>query len=265
LSRKEILEIYVKGNVHVSLAGIAWIHLTQVYTKVDYNGRILIFAFCATFVAYSFIKFHHFLRHSIFKMRWIFYCGVILFASGLAVFQFLFFSTQSRILLLIIALITFLYAVPIFGHNLRNRPGLKIYLVALTWTLFSGLLPLFENAKPVDFVACILLLQRFLLLLVFLLVFDITDLQFDSPELHTIPQQLGLVKTKILGMICLLSYSLLGYLLQQFVAVSITVTLFFASVIFIFLFFAKPGRSPLYSNLYLESVPIIWCLFTTVF
>ncbi len=42
-------------------------------------------------------------------------------------------------------------------------------------------------------------MQRVLLVLAFLIPFEIRDLAYDKPELKTIPQRIGVTQTKIFG------------------------------------------------------------------
>ncbi len=53
-------------------------------------------------------------------------------------------------------------------------------------------------------------LQRFLLVLVWILPFEIRDLKYDLEQLGTIPQRVGVTQTKILGIVLLIASSWYG-------------------------------------------------------
>ena len=47
--------------------------------------------------------------------------------------------------------------------------------------------------------------QRFLFVFVLMLPFEIRDMKYDSLKLSTIPQQIGIIKTKAIGLLLCLS------------------------------------------------------------
>ena len=107
-------------------------------------------------------------------------------------------------------MITVLYAVPFlsgFAKNLREISYLKIIVVAFVWTGFTVFIPLFDGGKEGGLSVVFYAIQRFLLIIVLILPFDIRDLKFDAISLQTIPKKIGVERTKKLG-VALLVFSL---------------------------------------------------------
>jgi hypothetical protein len=55
-------------------------------------------------------------------------------------------------------------------------------------------------------------MQRFILVFVLILVFEILDLTTDDPHLQTVTTAIGVKKTKIVGLSLLLPFLFLGFL-----------------------------------------------------
>ena len=119
----------------------------------------------------------------------------------------LFFSLNftSKVFVLIGGVLVIIYTIPLFGEttNWRNKKGWKIYLVALSWVMLIVGVPL-ANMNSFSFS---LFLRwsfiQFIYVWVATLPFEIRDLKTDDLSLQTIPQQLGIYKTRLLGQIML--------------------------------------------------------------
>jgi len=115
---------------------------------------------------------------------------------------FFLIATESRLLLIFLALISFCYGIPLFSFGdqkfgLRNIPGLKPFLITLVWTMSTVLLPILEaqdlhltNISMHD--TTILIAKRFLFIGALTVPFDIRDLFEDRQfGLKTIPVLIG--------------------------------------------------------------------------
>jgi 4-hydroxybenzoate polyprenyltransferase len=103
---------------------------------------------------------------------------------------FFLMSMESRILLIFLSIISFLYGIPLFSLNdrkfgFRNLPGLKQFLITLVWTISTVLLPILEaqhayltNISLRD--TTILIAKRFLFIAALTVPFDIRDLFQDK-------------------------------------------------------------------------------------
>ena len=137
------------------------------------------------------------------KHEWHILLYAILATIGVAYFFFqLSFSQQWGVFLA--ALPSLAYVLPIFGNKKRIRDIhlVKIFLVALTWTFITIVLPLMKQ-EVISFARLFpLLMERFCFIFAITLPFDIRDLALDEfTKVKTIPSWLGIKKTKKLGYI----------------------------------------------------------------
>jgi 4-hydroxybenzoate polyprenyltransferase len=151
-------------------------------------------------------------------------------------------STESKILLIFLAVISFSYSLPLFTlgdqkFGLRNIPGLKQFLITLVWTMSTVLFPLLEaeheNVGTISMRdTTILIAKRFLLIGALSIPFDIRDLFEDRQTgLKTIPTMWGEKKAYTFCLVLLAGYILLLFLFKDggfnndFFALTITAVL----------------------------------------
>lgn len=100
------------------------------------------------------------------------------------------------LLLLPPAIIVLLYPVVLGVISFRQIPRIKSLMIALTWVWLSVTIPAIVHVKPWDMNLVSLHIQRFLLISLWLLPFDIRDMKFDPESMQTLPQQMGLAQIK---------------------------------------------------------------------
>ena len=147
----------------------------------------------------------------------------------------------------------------------RNWAGVKIYIVALCWVGVTLVLPILNAEIPITFDFYLICLRRFIFIFILILIFEIIDLQFDDPHLQTVPQQIGVKRTKILGYVLLLVFCGLEIFNINVNFSSSVLQLILIFVIAIFLTFANEKRSKYYTSFWVESVPILWWLLLFLF
>ena len=109
-------------------------------------------------------------------------------------------------------------------------------------------------------------MQRFILVFVLILIFEIIDLAKDDPHLQTVPQQIGTKRTKILGYVLLMIFCGLEFFNSnananfnfQFLPFQLVLIFAIAILIALFLFFVNEKKSKYYTSFWVESIPIIW-------
>ena len=135
-------------------------------------------------------------------------------------------------------MLTILYAVPFlsgFGKGVYDTISyLKIMVVAFVWSGFTVFIPVFDAGKELDFTLLLFVLQRFLIVVVLVLPFDIRDVQYDAISLQTIPKKIGIEKTKRLGLVLMIISLVIEYCIQlqihsknSFLGFFFLVTIFF--------------------------------------
>ncbi|MBT8210193.1 MAG: hypothetical protein KJP14_06665 [Eudoraea sp.] len=172
----------------------------------------------------------------------------------------------SWIVLIVTGLFIGVYAIPIYpqAKNLRNYGILKVFLVALVWTLITFVLPVAQYSIEPGWDVYLLSIQRFLLILVLMIPFEIRDLEYDPPELRTIPQRIGITATKRIGFFLVGVYFLMIFLkdeLQPMEGLANGILLFF--LVFT-LAMARKGQSRYYASFWVEAVPIFWGVITVM-
>lgn len=77
---------------------------------------------------------------------------------------------------------------------LREIPGLKIFLIAFTWSVVCGVFPASFAHDPGAGIM-LFAFERFFFILAITVPFDVRDLRYDDSRMRTIPQILGVQKS----------------------------------------------------------------------
>ncbi len=272
---KQIFNFYIDSSIHVALAVFALSWVTLLEFGIPYDRAVLYFIFFASITGYNFVKyfglarFHHRSLTNWLKLIQVFslmcFIGMCYFALKLELI--------SLVAILGFGVVTFLYAIPFLPNkilydkhkNLRNVSGLKVYIIALVWAGVTVVLPILNNHVPLDTNVVVTGFQRFVFVTVLMFPFEIRDLNYDSLKLATIPQQIGIKNTKIVGVLLLMLFFLLEFLKPQLSVehtVSMLITMF---VTLMFLIFANRNQGRYYSSFWVEGIPLVWLLLLLVF
>ena len=261
---KRILDFYIKSSIHVALAVFCMILMTYHMFAIPINFAVLYFAFFGTIVGYNFVKYDALARLKKAQMsRELKAIAVLSFVSFLFCgFYFFQLQTITKVVGFVFLLITLLYTLPFFPNkkNARNWVGVKIYIVALCWVGVTVVLPVLNAEIAITTNFYLKCCQRFILVFVLILVFEIIDLSHDDPHLKTVPQQIGVKKTKILGFILLLVFYFLEFLKTNFDKNQLFVNLILVVIVSLFFFYSNVKRSKYYTSFWAESIPILWFL-----
>ena len=258
---KLLLYYYVNTSIHVALSVVALTQITSLATGVATPFELKLFIFCSTLVAYNFIRYHElFKKESLVYTPFI--CGMLgisfcLLGVGLSCFVLFPFSVQF--LSLAVGALVLLYTLP-FGKangNFRNYGGLKIYLVALSWTLVTVGLSSFYRDTRLDLSIWMALIQ-FVFILVAIQPFDIRDLELDSVSLNTWPQRFGIRKTKWLGTVLLFLLIIGMFCYSPFSSSFTKPSLLAFLLLLVFLLKSKPNQGRYFSSFWVEGIPIFW-------
>jgi len=272
---KQLFNFYLDSSIHVALSAYSLTWITLLEFDLSYHKKVLYFVFYATITGYNFVKyfgiakFHHRSLTNWLKAVQIvsFFCFLLMcyYAYQLRVQTLLFISG--------LGIITFLYAIPFLPkrwfldnqHNLRSVGGLKIYLIALIWSGVTVFLPLIENNYLLDETVFITAIQRFILIIVLMLPFEIRDLRYDSLKLATIPQKIGVKQTKTIGVLLLTVFFFLEFFKDEVESVSVIILFFITVLTGLFLWFSKTEQRKYYSAFWVEGLPVFWLALWLVF
>ena len=267
---KSILQFYINSSVHVALSCFALVQITQMVFHISNQNAVGYFVFWGTVVGYNFVKYEELARAKKIKkrkqLRWI---ALFTFGSFIMVGYYFFMLQQiTQIVAIVFLGLTMLYTLPFFPNrkNARNWAGVKIYIVSFCWVGATVFLPLLNAGVSLNTNIGILSIQRFILIFVLILIFEIIDLRHDNPNLRTVPQQIGVKNTKILGFALLVLFCVLelvninfNYNIE-FLKLKLNFDIAIAIVITLFLAFANEKRSKYYTSFWAESIPIVWWL-----
>lgn len=226
------------------------------------NLNLLFFIFLGSITGYNFVKYA-----GIAKLQHSRLAGNLKLIQIFSLFCFIglvFISFKQNIKVLalsaILGLFTMLYAAPILKNkrNLRNIAGFKIFIIALVWAGVSVLLPLIIFEEISNWELLILFIQRLFFVIVITLPFEIRDLDFDASHLQTIPQQFGIKKTKIFGLVLMLIIFTLEFLKINQDILNTGVLSIVLIVTAGFLLKSGKGQGRYYSSFWVESIPIMW-------
>lgn len=260
-----LFDFYLKSSIHVALSVYALVRMTQFMFELPYDEPIALFSFFGTIVGYNFVKYDALARAKKRMMRnELKMIAVLSFLSSLAV-GFYFFRLQlvTQAVAVGVLILTLLYTLPFFPNrkNARNWAGVKIYIVSLCWVGVTLMLPLINAHVELGTDFYLKCVQRFILVFVLILIFEIIDLANDDPHLKTVPQQIGVCKTKLLGLFLMfIPFYFMEFFKVHFVEKQLYINLVLVLMVSLFLIFAKEKRSKYYTSFWVESIPILWWL-----
>jgi len=261
---KRFLDFYLRGSVHVAFSVAALVLMTQHMFAIPYDLPMVLFAFFGTVTGYNFVKYDEIarVRRKQVKREIKAYAIMSFICFVLAIVCFWQFRWTTQLISIAVLVLTALYTLPFFPNrrNARNWSGVKIYIVSLCWVGVTVVLPLIDAGVPPTMDFLVKCLQRVIIVFVLILIFEIVDLTKDDPHLQTVPQQIGVGKTKRLGILLLAVFLMLDLLLTQTNVLQFTINIVLASITAAFLVGAHVNRSRYYSSFWVESIPILWWL-----
>lgn len=222
------LDFLLFSNLFIAFCAVAQALVTYYLLKVPADNYVLAFVFFSTLLVYNLSmllsKPEEPQKSAFRRVRWIFshhrfIISITLIATlCLVPLALLYLSFQAKLLMGFTGLIALAYNLPFLSLNqkkigLRNIPGIKLFLIALVWSVSCVVLPIIELENNYGISVSLgetllLTTKRFLFICAITIPFDIRDLYQDKLyELKTIPVVFGEKKA---WMICLAM--LLGYL-----------------------------------------------------
>ncbi|WP_103863652.1 hypothetical protein [Aquimarina sp. I32.4] len=262
---KSVFRFYINGSIHVALAICALIQVTFMKFEIPNQQTFLLFNFFGSIAAYNFVKYskvsklyHRRLTKSMIGIR-------VLTILSSVLFLYFAFSIAITTLLYMMPFfaLTILYVVPVFPNkkNLRSLAGAKIFIIGIIWAGITVLVPLLYVGESFGLDFLIEIIQRFLFVVVMMLPFEVRDLEYDAEDLETVPQKIGITRTKVFGSILLVVFLLLTYLKGEILySAEILSTILLTIISLFFLWGTEKKQSEYYCSFWVESVPIMWLI-----
>ncbi|MCP4053997.1 MAG: hypothetical protein GY739_13200 [Mesoflavibacter sp.] len=267
---KQLFDFYVNSSIHVALSVYALSWITLIIFDLSYDENILYFNFYATITGYNFVKYFGIAKwHHRSLARWLKVIQVFSFFSFLLML-FYAYRLETKVLFILAGLgvVTFLYAIPFLPkrmyldeqQNLRQISGLKVYIIAAVWAFTTVVLPILNNHQELTTKVWITVLQNFVFVLALMIPFEIRDLKFDSIKLATIPQQIGVKKTKILGVLLLLIFLGLNIFKEEIITHFLYKEVIMTFILMVFILFSSKNRNKYYTSFWVEALPVFWLM-----
>ncbi|WP_430411956.1 hypothetical protein [Kordia sp.] len=262
---KKLFNFYLDSSIHIGLSVYALTYSTLLLFQLPYDKAVLYFTFYSTIVTYNFIKYGSSAKRYFF-VRSVYIRGIQLLSFacfGLALFYAYYLKIETLLCAAGFGVLSSLYIIPFLpSHkNFRTLIGFKIVIVSLCWAGVTVILPLM-NANVFVFETAIALffIQRVLLVLILMIPFEIVDLKFDAPALGTMPQRIGITKTKLIAY----GWILLFLAIECWQTETYT-TVFFSTIglsvlLTIVVWQANIKKSKYFTSFWVESIPIVWFL-----
>lgn len=258
---KKIISFYINSSIHVALAVCAFAMITAKEFDFENSISMLGFIFFGTITGYSFIKYVAIFAfpYQLAKSNHRFLQSVIVLMAIITFFCLLQLSFRVQMITILLGVLTLLYAIPFLKNkSLRHFNGLKIFIVALVWTGVTAVIPYINNYSEISDDFIISAFQRLMMVLVLILPFEIRDLSVDASYLRTLPQRVGVLPTKGLGILLIGICFLLEYLkddINIYVMFSFGIILI---ILLVLLLFSQKKQSKYYASFWVESIPIVW-------
>jgi len=259
----KIVDFYIFSNIHVALTASLLVKITLLNIGISENNTAW-FVFFSTLLSYNIIRFLRLNDINNWYNSWlkkhIKHLYIISILSAIALIYLTFqLRLKAVVILFPFSLATFFYVFPLKKYSLRNIAGLKLFLIALSWAGITVLFPLIQNYMSIRTIDWVVFIQRFLIIIVLTIPFDIRDIDYDISELKTLPQQLGVLKTKYFGLGLLIAF----FTLEVFKTITekqLIITLFITLISALLLWKSTIKQSKYYSAFIVESIPIVWFL-----
>lgn len=259
---------YLHASLHVALATTALVQMTFYFCFLPFNAAVTSLVFFGTVFSYNFIKYAQVIAKKKELTRFLKSITVLSVISFvIAVISFFFLNLKAQLLTVFFGFLCILYVIPLAKSktNLRNYAGIKIYIVSLCWAGVTTLLPIVNAGQSIENDILFKFLQRFILTLILILIFEINDLKYDDIRLKTVPQTIGVLKTKYLIVLLLIPFYFLEFLKVNYYGNQWVINLILVFVIALFTYYANPNRSKYYTLFWVESIPVLWYLLIILF
>lgn len=259
---KYLFHFYLDASIHVAISVFAFIEITCIFFGLPRNNHISFFAFFGTIACYNFVKYgveaeKYILVANTYHKN----IQAFSFVAGAgALYHAFFMSYDTWIGIGILSIITSFYAIPLLPNtkNLRNLGGLKIFVVALVWAGTTVVLPVIAANRTMEWDVIVEGVQRFIMVVILMVPFEIRDMEYDDPELKTLPQRFGFVNTKIYGAYGVVVFFFLTFLKDNIGYLEVISKGVVFLTLGICMFITKRKQDHYFSSFWVEAIPIFW-------
>lgn len=263
-----VFAFYINSSIHVALAVVALLAITVMEYNLTIPNKLWVFVFLGALTGYNFVKYakvarlhHRSLTNSLKTIQ--VFSGICFVLLAVIAFKL---SIKTLIVTAGFGMATFFYAVPFIRHkNLRNFSSLKIFVVAFVWAGVTVIVPMVASETSISGDILLTFFQRILIVVALILPFEIRDVPYDSLNLKTLPQQVGVRNTKLLGLAVLLFCVVFEFFKQNSDVAYIVSLLIFCVLLGLVMIISKTHQTRYFASFWVEGLPIIWYLLFILF
>lgn len=251
-------QLLVFTNLLVASAAVSQMALTYLLLDLPLQFPLLMVEFSSTLLFYNFTLYvslpKKVTKTPFVRTNWIlqnrrFFIGISIIAMLLLAYYALQLRFKTQIFLVVIGLISILYAYPFFFYqgkkvNLRSIPYIKVFFITFIWVTSTFWLPIFDSQIAGEVSAThnlpIRSIHRFLFILICTLPFDLRDAKADKIYgVKTFSTQLGIKNSIRMINMLLLLHAFLSFFLDVNPTILIALLLTDVLVFSIFNFWIK--------------------------
>lgn len=259
---KRIFDFYLDASIHVALAIFSLVHVTALTLNINVPQELYLFIFFGSIGCYNFVKYgveaekYILVANRYHKNIQFFSFGCLL----IAFYQMYFLSERILVSLIVLIAITGLYALPVLPKhkNFRSFSGLKILIVATVWAGTTVILPALSQLDEITWNVKVETFQRFMMVLVLLVPFEIRDLKYDSTALKTLPQRVGVKGAKMIGYSWAIIFYTTTFLKSDLDVINAAVKTILFVVLMLVIFKTELNQEKYYSSFWVEAIPLFW-------
>lgn len=251
-----LFDRYIDSSLHVAGAVTALTLITGLQLGRTVSFETYIISYTATVVGYNTIKYGRMVKNG-FPIRLNRYANLSIFMVGVGLIVSTMLPLLQLITLMGVGVLALFYAFPIQPNleNIRNRRNMKIYWVALVWSLFTVLFPFSDLLGDPEI--WLIMAHRFLFVLCATLPFEIRDYPTDPESLQTWPQQFGVTATRRLGIVIVIFASLLSPVTMAREQFAMLITHLFLVIL---LYKSNSRQTKYFASFWVESLPYLWAI-----
>lgn len=259
-----LFDFYLDASIHVALGVFALLKVTGILLHISVDSHLAYYLFFGTIACYNFIKYGvEAQKYLLVANRYHKNIQFFSFAAlAVAIYHLYFLTWHTWWAIAVVAFLTALYALPVLpqAKNVRSMGLLKIMLVGLVWAGSTVIFPVLEASEPLKWDVWIETCQRFLLVLVLLVPFEIRDLKYDAPDLRTLPQRVGFTRTKHWAALWIVLLFFLTFLKDQISIQDAIGKVMLCLGLGGMLLLTKRNQGKYFASFWVEAIPLVWWL-----
>lgn len=252
---KKLFDFYINSSLHVAVAVFCLVDITILTHHLDKHLLFSTCVFFGTILGYNFLKYFEIFSNGFFRSNKYFAILIVSFLAGIGfILSFYFLNSTIQKLILISGFFVLTYPV------LRRYGWLKLFVVSFVVTFISVYIPFQTNTYCISELY-LNVSQRFFILISLLIPFEIMDSKTDLASLGTLPQQFGIMRVKVFGILLVIPFIGLEFVKLQPNYLIIPIGI----IVVLLINFTDWKRSKYYTSFWVESVPILWWLLLVTF